>query len=155
MKIGIIVQSRTGNTLSVAEKLKEKLASSGHRVNIERLKVLGDPKVSEKDVKFENLPDTGQYDALIFGSAVEAFSLSAVMKQYLEEIGPLSGKKAACLVTKQLTFKWTGGTHAVSQMKKLCLAKGAEVLGSGIVVWGSSKREENIDRAVDSLSGLF
>jgi len=141
--------------MSAAEKLKEKLASSGHSVTLERLKVSGDPKVSEREVNFESLPDIGKYDALVFGSAVEAFSLSPVMKQYLGGLDSLSGKKAAFLVTKQLTFKWTGGTHAVSQMKKLCRARGAEVLGSDIVVWGSSKREQNISEAVDSLSALF
>ncbi len=30
MKIGIIVHSHTGNTLSVAQKIKERLVSGGH-----------------------------------------------------------------------------------------------------------------------------
>jgi len=39
MKIGIIVYSQTGNTLSVAEKLKEKLAVAGHSAEIEQVMV--------------------------------------------------------------------------------------------------------------------
>ncbi len=41
MKIGIIVYSQTGNTFSVAEKLKAKLTAAGHNVNIERLTTVG------------------------------------------------------------------------------------------------------------------
>lgn len=37
MKIGIILHSQTGNTLSVANKLKEKLISLGHTVNLEQV----------------------------------------------------------------------------------------------------------------------
>ena len=37
MNVGIIVYSKTGNTLSVAEKLQEAIRSAGHTVNIERI----------------------------------------------------------------------------------------------------------------------
>jgi flavodoxin len=75
MNIGMIVYSQTGNTLSVATKLKEKLSAAGHSVNFERLKVVGEVKPGTKDVQFETLPNAGQYDALVFGAPVEAFSL--------------------------------------------------------------------------------
>ena len=41
MNIGMIIHSQTGNTHSVAMKLKEKLSAAGHAVDLERLKVVG------------------------------------------------------------------------------------------------------------------
>jgi len=37
VNIGIIVYSKTGNTLSAAQKLQEKLVAHGHVVNIEQI----------------------------------------------------------------------------------------------------------------------
>jgi flavodoxin len=61
MNIGIILYSQTGNTYSVSLKLKEKLITAGHSVNIERLKVTGEVRPGTKDIKFETLPDTELY----------------------------------------------------------------------------------------------
>lgn len=44
MKVGIVVYSQTGNTLSVATKLKEKLAAAGHSVALEQVKLVGERK---------------------------------------------------------------------------------------------------------------
>jgi len=41
MNIGIIVYSQTGNTLSVAKKLEERLSAAGHSVNLEQVTVAG------------------------------------------------------------------------------------------------------------------
>ncbi|GAI33129.1 unnamed protein product, partial [marine sediment metagenome] len=68
MNIGIILYSQTGNTYSVSLKLKEKLITAGHSVDIERLKVVGEVRPGIKDIKFETLPDAEPYDALVFGS---------------------------------------------------------------------------------------
>jgi len=40
MNIGIIVYSWSGNTLSVAEKLQEKLSAAGHSVALEQVSVV-------------------------------------------------------------------------------------------------------------------
>lgn len=49
MEIGIIVHSLTGNTLSVAERLQERLAADGHDVEIEQLKTIGEEKTNENN----------------------------------------------------------------------------------------------------------
>ena len=155
MKIGIIIHSRTGNTHSVALKLKEKLSVAGHSVDLERLKVLGVLRRGIKDIQFEALPNAGQYDALVFGAPVEAFSLSSVMISYLTQAASLQSKKVACLVTQFFPYPWMGGNRAINQMKKICESKGAVVFGSEVINWSSSRRNLKIIEAVDRLSKLF
>ena len=155
MNIGIILYSQTGNTYSVSLKLKEKLITAGHSVNIERLKVTGEVRPGTKDIKFETLPDAEPYDALVFGSPVQAFSLSSVMVSYLTQIASLQGKKVAFLVTQFFPFPWMGGNRAVGQMKKICESKGAAVCGVAIVNWSNPSREKRITEVVEKLSKLF
>ena len=118
MNIGIILYSETGNTYSVSQKLKEKLIKTGHSVNIERLKVIGKVNPGKKDIQFDSLPDIEPYDALVFGSPVQAFSLSSAMTAYLSQIKSLQDKKVAFLVTQFFPFPWLGGNRTIEQIKK-------------------------------------
>jgi len=155
MKIGIIIHSQTGNTHSVALKLKEKLSAAGHSVDLERLKVVGALRRGIRDIQFETLPNAWQYDALVFGAPVEAFSLSPVMIGYLTQVASLQSKKVACLVTQFFPYPWMGGNRAINQMKKICESKGAVVFGSEVINWSSSRRNLKIIEAVDRLGRLF
>jgi len=155
MNISIILYSQTGNTYSVSLKLKEKLITAGHSVDIERLKVVGEVRSGIKDIKFEKLPNTEPYDALVFGSPVQAFSLSSVMASYLTQIASLQGKKVAFLVTQFFPFPWMGGNRTVGQMKKICESKGAVVCGAEIINWSNPSREKRIIEVVEKLSKLF
>ena len=76
------------------------------------------------------------------------------MASYFKQAASLQGKPIACFVTKQLPFYWTGGNRAIRQMKRFCTSKGASVLGSGIVIWGSKQRDQQISEVVDRLSRL-
>ncbi len=155
MNIGIIVFSGTGNTLSVAQKLKEKLSSIGHTAVLEQIKVSGYNPRKIGNFQFTDVPDAGRYDAIVFTAPVQAFSLSPVMKKYFERSGSLKGKKAACLVTQYFPFSWMGGRQAIGWMKNFCVSKGIEVLGTGIVNWSKKDRDHQIVEVVDRLSGLF
>jgi len=156
MRIGIVVHSHTGNTLSVAEKIKEKLSKKGHTVKIDKVVPKGEIKPGDKNVEFESKPDVKKYDAIVFGAPVNAFSLSVPMKFYMKELPSLEGKQVALLTTKGLRFKWTGGNRTIKSMKKISESKGAKVRGSGIVVWSGEKgRDKRIDEVVDHISGLF
>ena len=155
MNIGIILYSETGNTYSVSQKLKEKIVKTGHSVNIERLKVIGKVHPSTKDVKFESLPDIEPYDALVFGSPVQAFSLSSAMTAYLSQIKSLLDKKVAFLVTQFFPFPWLGGNRTIGQMKKICESKGATICGAAVVNWSKPSREKQIAEMVEKLSKLF
>jgi NAD(P)H dehydrogenase (quinone) len=147
MKIGIIVHSQTGHTHEVALKIQEKFQATGHTVNVEQLTISG-------GVRPENPPDTGTYDALVFGAPVHAFTLSKGMEAYLKQIPSLQGKKVALFVTKGQRFLWTGGNQAISKMKKICESKGAIVCGTGIVVWNEEREKQTTD-LVETMSRCF
>lgn len=156
MKIGIIVYSHTGNTHSIAKKLEEKLSKGGHSVNIERVTVANDINPRPVDYELERKPKIKGYDALIFGSPVEAFSLSPVMIRYLKQVASLEDKKTACLVTQFFPFRWMGGNRAAGQMRKICESGGAKVCGYGVVNWmGERRRGKITKRVVEELSELF
>ena len=154
MKIGIVVYSQTGNTFSVAGKLKEKLTAAGHSANIERITPTGGEK-DGKNIQFGKLPDLGQYDGLVFASPVHAFSLAPAMAAYMKQLPPLSGKRIALVVTKGLPFAWTGGSRAIGTMKKACEARGGTVGATGIVVWRGANRDKNLEEVVDTISRSF
>lgn len=154
MKIGIVVYSQTGNTLSVATKLKEKLAVAGHSVVLEQVKLVGERKQGSRECQLEPLPDVTAYDVLVFGAAVEAFSLSPVMSKCLGQIGSLEKKSAVCLITQGLPFAWLGGSRAARQMRTLCEAKGAAVRGSAVVNWMGKGLDRRIANGVEKLSKL-
>ena len=155
MRIGIIVHSKTGNTLSVAELLRKRLEKNGHSVQIGKVTVKGEVKHGDKNIEFTNRPKVSGYDALVFGSLVEAFSLSPVMKAYLKELPSLEGKRTACFVTKALPFGWTGGTRALSQMKKICRSKGASISGYGYISWNPRYREKQTGDLLDRFEKLL
>lgn len=154
MNIGIIIHSQTGNTNSVAMKLQEKLSEAGHHAVIEHLKVVGELKPGAKDIQFGTLPETEKYDAIVFGSPVQAFALNPVMKSYLS-LASIKNKKVGCLITQFFPYPWMGGNQALQQMKVLCEASGALVGESAIVNWSSPHRQKKIVDGVDKLSNYF
>ncbi len=150
MNIGLIVHSDTGNTLSVAERLQQKLAALGHATALERVEPVDRSRV--KDVKLKAVPDPLKHDALVFGAPVHAFSLSPAMRAYLDQVPSLGDKRVACFVTQFFPFAWMGGTRALRQMTRACQAKGATVCGVGIVNWSRRSRERRISQLVDDLA---
>jgi NAD(P)H dehydrogenase (quinone) len=154
MKIGIIVYSQTENTYSVAERIHEKLLADGHETKLEKVIPKGEGRPGIKNVEFESQPDVDDYDAVIFGSPVQAFSLAAPMNAYLNQISSLEDKQIACFVTKGLPFHRTGGNQAIGQMKKICQSKGGTIIGTGIVVWRGG-REKEINELLDKFSVLL
>lgn len=155
MHIGMIVYSKTGNTLFVAEKIKEQLEKGGNTVELVSLKPKGEIKPDAKSVEFDHLPDVNSFDALIFGGPVHAFSLAMPMKSCFDQIGQLSGKKVAVFATQHL-FKWMGGNRSVGQLKSLAQAKGGQVQGTGLIQWKKEdRRQQQIKEVVTRFSKVF
>lgn len=152
MKIGLIIFSQTGNTLSVASQLKEKLAGKGHSVQIEELKAVGEVRPDNTELRIEKMPDLGQYDALVFGSPVMAFSLNPAMALYLKQVSSIQKAKTACFVTHFFPFAWMGGTIAVRQMKSLIESKGVSVADTGVINWSNGRRPKEIEELVERIS---
>lgn len=155
MKIGIIVHSQTGHTLSVAQKLQETLTATGHSANIEKLSPVDPKQTDPKKVQIEKLPDLSPYDALVLAAPVQAFSVSPVMKVYLPQLPSLNNMKVACFVTKGLPFKWTGGNHAISQIRSAVESKGGKVVDTGIIAWSGAGKEKSITELLEKFSKLF
>lgn len=152
MKVGIMVYSHTGNTLSVALKLQEALNEKGHTATIERVVPVESKPQAKGKTALQNAPDVTPYDALIFASPVYGFALAPTMLLYLSQISSLADKKVACFVTMNFKFKWLGGNHSVRQITAACKEKGADVLKSGIVSWESKSRDEEIAAVVSRLT---
>lgn len=156
MKIGIIIHSHTGNTLSVGERLKESLAAGGHTVQLERVTAVNEDPNSREPVRLKSIPDIVQYDAVILGAPVRAFSLSPVMKAYLSQMTKLSGKKICCFVTEYFPKPWMGGNRSIKQMIRAIEQKGGKVASAGVVNWSAKAREEQINELGSGLkNSLF
>ena len=153
MNIGIIIYSRSGNVRAVAEELKEKLGAAGHTALIDEITL--DGEFNQRSFQLARCPDVEDYDGIIFGAPVMAFSLTVVMKRYLAQIGSLAGKQITCFTTKFLPGKWTGGNQAVRTMESLCRDKGGSVIAGGIVNLKSPNKDAIIAEIVDSVSGVF
>jgi len=148
MKIGIIVYSQTGNTLSAAEKLKAALTAKGCDVELQRVVATGgDPDARAFDTLVQS-PDPNGYDALVFASPVQAFTLARATALYLAQLPEIKTGKACCFVTQGLKKPWLGGSKAIRKMRALLLEKGIKVSETGIVNWSGDKREAQVDEIV-------
>lgn len=154
MNVGIIIFSRTGNTLSVAEKVRDACLAQGHTVVIERVSAQNEDPNSRLPVQLKNTPDPLRFDAIIFGAPVQGFSLSPIMRAYLKQIPQITGKNVACFVTQHFPKPWMGGKQAVKQVNTLCRCKGAEITLTGIVNWTNKSRGEMIAGVASMLSKI-
>ena len=154
MNIGIIVHSQTGHTYSAAQKLQEKLTAKGLKANIEKVTPKGEAHPGIKNLQLESKPEIKGYDGIVFAAPVWAFSLSPVMKTYLNGLDSLNGKKIAAFVTMGAPWPWMGGNRAIRQINQICEAKGGTVAATAVVI-----REGNEPKAledmVERLSGAF
>jgi len=140
VRIGIIAYSKTGNTLYVAEKLRDKLTSAGKAASMVRLR--------------SETPDLERYDGLIFCSPVNGGAPADAMKSYLAKMKSLEGKKVAVMATGLFPAA-LGRKQTLTYMKKICREKGAEICGEGSVGWWSFGRERKIERLVEDLASCF
>lgn len=151
MKIGIIVYSHTGNTLSVAEKIKEGLVEKGHDAELIKIIPSRDDPKEKPPIEFDSAPEIGDFDALIFGSPVWGFSLSTMMSAYLTQLSSLEGKKVGCFLTHAFPFDWMGGNSAMKQFTDLCEKKGGKIKAKAIASWSPKRREAGIAAAVENM----
>ena len=153
MRIGLFVHSFTGNTLSVAEQLRDMLLSAGHMVEFRRLEPVGGENKNEIDINrilFQPEPEISGFDYVILGAPVRGFSISAVLASYLNKVPSLKGQKIDLFVTQAFPFHWMGGNNAIKQMRSACETKGAVVCNTAIVNW-NKKRETQIQELLKLL----
>lgn len=86
MSIGIFVNSKTGNTLSVAEKLQDRLAAMGHKVVVKKVVASTDNKMNAEKFVLTNPPSTQGYGMLVFASPVNGTRLAPGMPACLQSL---------------------------------------------------------------------
>ena len=155
MNIGIIVHSQTGNTKAVAEVLSQKLQSKGHVVTIENILPDNEQEMDPSKIKLDHLPDLSAYEGIILACPVRAFNVSAAMHACILGLPNLDNRKTALFVTHFFPFAWMGGTPTINKMKSLCKSKNANVVGTGIINWKRSNKEQQIEQMTTRLSSIF
>ena len=147
MNIGIIIYSQTGHTRDVADQLAEQLQKH-HSVKTEYLKVSEAEKGDKQQVDLTTIPAIEEYDCLILGSPVHAFSLAPAMETLLKTWPELQGKTVGLIMTQHFPYPWMGGNRAMNQFKNLCRQKGADLVANGIINWSNKKRPEQIQSLI-------
>lgn len=153
MKVGIIVCSYTGNTLTVSEKLAAALKEKGVDAVIDTLKPQSEKPGAPAQIAYA--PDAKKYDAFVFASPVQGFQLAPLMRLYLSSLPNIAGKKVCCFLTQHLKRAFFGGNRALKQIKSAVNARGATVQYAGIVHWSSPERENQTRALVSSITAAL
>ena len=153
MKVAIILYSHTGNTRGVAERLATKVRAQGHEAEIREITVTGDPGKGASALQLASAPSMDDADAVVLASPVAAFSLSPVMKAYLEQAQPPK-HPVRVVITQHFPRPWMGGRQALKWMTRALERKGGSVAESMIVNWSSKSREQQIDEGTDRLAAI-
>lgn len=127
MKIGIIVYSKTGNTFNIARKIEAQLNSENIETKIIRLKAEGSLVPRSNDITIINPPALDEFDAVIFGAPVWAFTASPVVPAYLKQPLALKGKKVLTFVTMGFPIRFLGGNKALIRINSLLVKQNALV----------------------------
>lgn len=135
MKIALIIHSKTGNSLLVAQQLQEKLRKLGHIVSLERITSSNDNEMNPSSVQLLRIPSVEAYDLLIFGGPVRGYAFSPVLQAFLQKIPSLEGKQIYGFVTHFFPSPSMGGNQALSTLSKLCQSRGTELTKKGSIQW--------------------
>ncbi|NLC14670.1 MAG: flavodoxin [Chloroflexi bacterium] len=155
MNVKIIVHSKTGNTLSVAEKLRGRLETAGHTVRLEQVRAANESEIKPESIKLSNSPKTTGFDLLVFGAPVNGGKLSAVMQAYLQQLPSLEGAVIAGFVTEFFPSAGMGGNQAIANMEELLRAKGGKLSVSGVVNWiFKGKRNKLIAETIEKIAQI-
>lgn len=156
MKIALVIHSKTGNTLSVADKLKETLTKLNHEVTILPLSPLN-PDVSKvSEVKLASMPEVKGFDVLILGAPVWGFKLSPVMQYYIANTVFPPSMAVYVFVTQYFPFAFLGGNSAIRGYEKLLSVKKQKVKKAYVIGWSNQrKREQSIGFFLKDLPALL
>ena len=111
-----------------------------------------DPKFANK-AGLKEIPSIKDYDVLIFGAPVRAFSLSPIMKLYLKQLDNLDKKDIYLFVTQQFPKPWLGGNNAIKQMKQVLNGKGT-IKDTGIINESSKNKLLQIEDIIARFTSL-
>ena len=155
MKIAIVVYSKSGHTLSVAEKMRKHLESAGHTVVLEQIRATNETELKPEAILLSNSPKTTDLDLLVFGSPVHGGKLSAVMQAYLQQLPSLQGNAVAGFVTEFFPLAGMGGNQAIANLAELVRAKSGNLSASGVVNWMfQGKRNKQVAEIIEKIASI-
>lgn len=155
MNIGIIIFSKTGNTLSVAENLRDTLLSKGHQVLLDKVTASNDIEMDPGKIMLTNSPSTQDYDMIIFAAPVYGGRLPSAMQVYLHGLHSQEGKLIAGFVTQAFPFPSWGGNQTIRVLDNLVRSKGSKLSATGVINWTfPRKRKALIAETVEKIAAL-
>jgi NAD(P)H dehydrogenase (quinone) len=155
MKIGIFVHSQSGNTAKLGLAVVNALREKGHDVSIELLRPVGKVHPRMRHVEFRTLPETEEYDMVLFGGPIWAFHASPVVVSLLKQISTLKGKKALCFTTSGFPTAFSGAKRAIMRINELLEGLGATVLTGIPLFWGMYCGKKKLDKTVEEICGTI
>jgi flavodoxin len=129
LKVLIACYSYSGNTLKVAEELKESLGANLTKIEPLKdrfylLKGWGALREQRAEIK-PCITDMNDYDALVVCCPIWAGKSPAGLNQYLDELQNVEGKKLGAFVT----MGGNGNQKATMQIREALSERGMEFLG--------------------------
>ena len=151
MNIAIIAHSQTGNTLSVALKLKSRLEEMNHHISLVHIKNAEEQNTLNQEPSLIISGDEllQEYDVMIFAGWVQAFSLCLGFSSYLKKLPILKANQTHIYVTHHFPFAWMGGNHAISQMKSILNGHNITANTTKVFNWSNKKNSQQIQNWVD------
>ena len=154
MNIGIFVHSQSGHSSAMGMAITKKLREKGHEVDIELMKPIGRLRPRMKHVEFrEDVPNFSQYDAVIFGGPIWAFTASPVVSAFIKEIPTLKGKKALYFSTSGFPTPLSGAKGGHKKLAVLLEEIGATVLEGESFFWGFIPSKKRMEAAAERICG--
>jgi len=155
MNIAINIYSKTGHTLAVAEKLRNRLQTAGHNVVLNQIRASNESEMNPQAIVLTNSPKTSDFDLLVFGSPVHGGKLSVVMQAYLQQLPSLEGKVIAGFVTEFFPSANMGGNQAIANLEELVRVKDGNLSASGVVNWMfQGKRNKQIAGIIEKIAAI-
>ena len=153
MNIGIFVNSKTGNTLSVAEKLRERLLALGHTVALERVVASNDGEMDINKIVISNPPSTQGYDLLVFAAPVNGFRLAFAMQAYLRLA--FARRQTAGWFSSRRHSHSPGWAVTVPQRHgKLVNCQRRYISATGVVNWRSPRTRILIAKTIENIVAI-
>jgi len=147
MKVGIIVYSESGHTLSVVKLLAKAFEQAGDTAFVVPLEVI-DPTKNRHLMK---LPDAGGFDLMVIAGPVQGFRPAQPLIDFISQTTFLKNQKVSILLTQHFKKAWLGGNYSIKMMKGLLAKDSVLIMNEAIVHWSSKTRETDIEVIIKRL----
>lgn len=149
------MHSQSGNTAKLGLGVTHALREKGLDVSVELLRPVGKVHPRMHHVEFRTMPDPSEFDVVMFGGPVWAFSASPVLVSLLRQIPTLKGKKALCFTTSGFPTAISGAKRAIASLTAQCEGLGATALPGVALFWGFYCGKKRLDATVARICSLI